>query len=71
MFPDVPEAVAEGKTEDDAIIQAKFVLELALGHRLHGHRPIPVPSDICGAPTVSTNKFMLQPADTPLSGGRC
>ena len=57
MFPDVPQAVAEGRDEEDALYRAKFVLEMCLGHRLaRGERP-PAPSDICGAPTVSTDKF--------------
>ena len=56
-FPDLPQAVCEGADEDDAMFRAKFVLEMALGHLLdHGQRP-PPPSDICGAPTVSTGKF--------------
>jgi antitoxin HicB len=57
VFPDVPQAVCEGADEEDAMFRAKFVLEMALAHLLdHGERP-PVPSDICGAPTVSTDKF--------------
>lgn len=74
MFPDVPEAAAEGGTEKEALYQAKFALELALGHRLHSHREIPPPSDIRGAPRVATDKFLVQPAPeerkAPLSGGR-
>ena len=74
MFLDVPEAVAEGDNEQDALDRAKYALELALGHRLIGQREIPPPSDICGAPTVTTAKFILQPAPedrkAPLSGGR-
>ena len=73
-FPDVPEAVAEGRTEDDALNRAKFALEMALGHRLHSQREIPAPSDICGTPTIVTEKFIIQPAledrKAPLSGGR-
>ena len=57
VFPDVPQAVAEGANEEDALYRAKFVLEMCLGHMLaHGERP-PPPSDICGAPTVTTDKF--------------
>lgn len=59
MFPDVPEAVAEGETEEEAIRSAKFALESALGHRLHDRKPLPHPSDICGAPSVTTEKFIL------------
>lgn len=57
VFPDVPQAVCEGEDEEDALFRAKFVLEMVLGHLLdHGQRP-PEPSDICGAPRVSTEKF--------------
>jgi antitoxin HicB len=57
VFPDVPQAVAEGSDEEDALNRARFVLEMCLGHMLaHGERP-PPPSDICGAPTVTTDKF--------------
>jgi antitoxin HicB len=62
VFPDVPQAVAEGRDEEDALFRAKFVLEMCLAHGLgHGEAP-PVPSDICGAPTVRTEKFGIAPA---------
>lgn len=61
LFPDVPQAVAEGADEEDAMFRARFVLEMALAHMLdHGEAP-PPPSEICGAPTVSTNKFGRAP----------
>lgn len=57
VFPDLPQAVCEGESEEDALFRAKFVLEMALAHLLdHGQRP-PEPSDVCGAPRVSTDKF--------------
>jgi antitoxin HicB len=57
VFPDVPQAVAEGVDEEDALNRARFVLEMCLGHMVgHGDLP-PAPSDICGAPTVTTDKF--------------
>jgi antitoxin HicB len=57
VFPDVPQVTAEGEDEEDAIYRAKFVLEMCLGHMVgRGEKP-PVPSDICGAPTISTDKF--------------
>jgi antitoxin HicB len=57
VFPDIPQAVAEGENEEDALYRAKFVLEMCLGHMAsHGEKP-PAPSDICGAPTVVTEKF--------------
>ncbi len=63
VFPDVPQAVTEGRDEEDALYRAKFVLEMCLGHMaVHGERP-PRPSDICGAPTISTDKFSLAEAE--------
>lgn len=57
VFPDLPQAVAEGSNEEDALFRAKFVLEMCLGHIVgHGKRP-PRPSDICGAPMIETVKF--------------
>jgi len=57
VFPDLPQAEAEGRDEEDALNRAKFALESCLAHLAgHGERP-PPPSDICGAPTVSTDKF--------------
>ncbi|HEU0099355.1 MAG TPA: type II toxin-antitoxin system HicB family antitoxin [Allosphingosinicella sp.] len=57
VFPDVPQAVAEGRDEEDALSRAKFVLEMCLGHMLARGELPPRPSDICGAPTVTTGKF--------------
>ena len=67
VFPDVPQAVTEGRDEEDALYRARFVLEMCLGHMLaRGERP-PPPSDICGAPTVATEKLAglgsVAPAD--------
>jgi predicted RNase H-like HicB family nuclease len=57
VFPDLPQAVAEGRDEEDALYRARFVLEMCLARRLgHGEAP-PEPSYICGAPTVCTAKF--------------
>lgn len=68
---DVPEATSEGATEDEAMENIKYSLELALAHRLHDSKPIPVPSDVCGAPVITTEKFLLQPPDNiAISGGR-
>lgn len=74
IFPDVPEAVAEGKDEEDALERARAALELVLAHRLQERGKIPPPTDICGAPTVATEMFVVQETDadvrSPLSGGR-
>lgn len=59
IFFDVPEAVAEARTESEAIYQAKFALELSLGNYVMHGRAIPAPSDVRDAPTVSTDKFSL------------
>lgn len=73
-FPDVPDATAEAANEEDALFQAKFALELTLGHRLINDRHIPPPSDIDTGHTITTDKFILpetaagQPS--PVSGGR-
>ena len=58
-FPDVPEASAEGADEEDALNRSKYVLEMVLARYVMGGRPIPAPSDICGAPVVNTDKFEL------------
>jgi antitoxin HicB len=56
-FLDVPEAVAEGDSKEEALYQAKFALEHSLGNYvLHG-RPVPVPSDLSDVPAVTTDKF--------------
>ena len=71
FFPDVPEAVAEGADEQDALNRAKFVLEMVLGHHAVHGRPLPAPSDPGGGPVVETAKFSLAAAETDLelSGG--
>ena len=58
-FPDVPEAVAEGVDEQDALNRARYVLEMVLGHHVVHGRPIPAPSDPAGGPVVQTAKFSL------------
>jgi predicted RNase H-like HicB family nuclease len=57
IFLDVPEAVAEADTEAEALYRAKFALELSLGNYLLHDRSIPTPSDVPGAPVVTTDKF--------------
>ncbi len=61
-FLDVPEAVAEADSEEEALYQAKFALELSLGNYVLHDRPIPAPSDICGTPHIGTDKFSLPAA---------
>ena len=55
-FPDVPEAVVCAGSEEEALTRASEVLALVLqGYRTE-HRPLPVPSDICGAPIVEASR---------------
>lgn len=56
-FPDVPEAVVCAAGEAAALERAPEVLDLVLSGYAAEDRPIPEPSDICGAPMVSTDKF--------------
>jgi antitoxin HicB len=56
-FPDVPEAVSAGFSEDEAIDKALPVLETVLDARVKLGELLPQPSDICGAPTITTQKF--------------
>jgi antitoxin HicB len=56
-FPDVPEAVCCGPSEAAAIARAGPILDIVLtGYESEG-RPIPQPSRIANAPTVSTERF--------------
>jgi predicted RNase H-like HicB family nuclease len=69
-FHDVPEAVVVGRSEDEAIGRAQPLLETILdGYVLDG-RPIPPPSDVCGAPTVSTDRFSVAGIEEPAAALR-
>lgn len=59
MFPDVPEAVSRGATEDEAIEGCQKALETALAAYVADGRPIPSPSETCCAPMVGTERFGL------------
>ena len=58
-LPDVPEVVLVGRDEDEAFAQAPAVLDAVLAGYVLERRPIPTPSDICGAPSVETDRFSL------------
>lgn len=58
-FPDVPEAVVSGADEDEVFREALPILETVLGGYVLEGRPIPTPSEICAAPTVTTQRFSL------------
>ncbi|HLL59846.1 MAG TPA: type II toxin-antitoxin system HicB family antitoxin [Allosphingosinicella sp.] len=62
-FHDVPEAVVVGESEDDAIERALPLLETVLGSYVVEGRSIPSPSDICGAPMITTDRFSVVAAD--------
>lgn len=59
-FPDVPEVEVVGPTEEDVFSRANAELETALAAYVVEGRPIPTPSDICGAPTVTTERFRVE-----------
>ena len=63
-FPDVPEAQVNAATEEEAIAGALEALERSLSGYVVDARPIPGPSDICGAPTVQTERFSLTGLET-------
>ncbi|MBV5345122.1 MAG: type II toxin-antitoxin system HicB family antitoxin [Rhodoferax sp.] len=51
-FPDVPEAITFGIDEDEALLQAVDALESALSFYVGDRKPLPVPSEAEGRPTV-------------------
>ena len=53
MFPDIPEALTEGATEDEALAEAKDCLVAALGGYVQDGRAIPVPSQGVGTANVA------------------
>ncbi len=62
---DVPEAAALGATEEEALANVVPILEAVLSSYCVDGRPIPSPSDICGAPTVTTDKFSVLGIEVP------
>ena len=52
-FPDIPEALTEGATEQEALAEARDCLIAALGGYIDGRRDIPSPSPARGRPLVS------------------
>ena len=56
-FPDVPEAVACGCREREALASARPVLEAVLDGYLAEGRALPEPSAIDGVPVVATDRF--------------
>ena len=52
-FPDIPEALTEGATEQEALAEAQDCLIAALGGYVDGRRSIPKPSPGRGLPLVA------------------
>ena len=53
VFPDIPEALTEGATEDEALAEAEDCLVAALGGYVQDGRPIPMPSQGAGTANVA------------------
>lgn len=61
VLPDVPELVVVAGTEDEAFERAEPLLDVILkGYEDEG-RPLPWPTDICGAPTVESQRYAAIP----------
>ena len=57
VLPDVPELVVVAASESEAFGKAPVLLDAVLdGYEQEG-KPIPRPSDICGAPAVESRRF--------------
>ena len=52
-FPDIPEALTEGATEDEALAEARDCLVAALGGYVQDGRPIPLPSQGVGTAEIA------------------
>ena len=52
-FPDIPEALTEGGTEDEALAQAQDCLIAALGGYVAARRTIPKPAPAHGRPMIA------------------
>ena len=52
-FPDIPEALTEGATEAEALIEAQDCVIAALGGYVEGRHPIPAPSPVRGRTSVA------------------
>ena len=52
-FPDIPEALTEGASEQEALVEAEDCLAAALGGYIKDRRDIPQPTSARGRPLVS------------------
>ena len=57
-FPDVPEALTEGDTEQDALEEASDCLVAALAGYIHAGRPIPNPSAAHSSPFIELSPIV-------------
>ena len=57
-FPDVPEALTEGDSEQDALNEAYDCLVAALGGYIHAGRPIPNPSTAPNSPRIELSPII-------------
>ena len=60
-LPDVPELVVVAGNEDEAFRKACPLLDTILSGYEQEGRPLPWPSDICGAPTVESRRYERVP----------
>src|SRR3989337_1451680 len=64
-FTDIPEAITQGETEDEALTAAKDALESALEFYFEDKRPVPAPSKakrcqrVIGLPASLSAKILL------------
>lgn len=67
-FPDVPEALTEGDTREEALAQAADALAVSMGGYVEDRRPIPEPSaagagqDMVALPMLTAAKLALYTA---------
>lgn len=52
-FPDIPEALTDGETKEEAMAQAQDCLIAALGGYVAARRPIPNPAQAQGRPMIA------------------
>lgn len=64
-LPDVPEVAIDAASEEEAMRSAPAMLETILASYVLDGRPIPRPSDICGAPMVGTDRYSLLGVEVP------
>lgn len=66
-FPDLEGAATDGKTREEAMVEARDCLGAALAHRIKNNLPIPMPSAARGRPLVFPHALMAAKAALYLS----